>query len=267
MSKDIVQIKGTRYGLVITMDGTRDFGELRANLQQKIESSKGFFKGAKFTFQIDNALFHPTVTQELQAYCTANGLIYDPEIPFPVNPAKHNSDNTKPTAADQRIEHQTSLLNHTNTQKLVPAKKRIPHEGQGEQQENPLIVNQGLTAKELQQTTLLVKHNLRSGQKILHHGNVVILGDVNPGADVIAGGNIIIMGILRGIAHAGASGDTSATITAYNLKPTQIRIAQSLSRAPDNELVQLASAPEMAKIVHGQIVIEQLSPASSSKKF
>jgi septum site-determining protein MinC len=260
MSKDIVQIKGTRHGLVITIDGTRDFGELRANLQQKIERSKGFFKGAKFIFQTHNALINPTVTQELQAYCTAHGLVYDPEIPFSANPAKHNSDNPKPTSSDQWIESQIGLPDYTNSQKQVPAKKHL-------QQENPLIVNQGLTAKELQQTTLLVKHNLRSGQKILHPGNVVILGDVNAGADVVAGGNIVIMGILRGIAHAGASGDTSATITAYNLKPTQIRIAQSLSRAPDDELLQISSAPEMAKIVHGQIVIEQLSPASSSKKF
>lgn len=252
MSKDIVQIKGTRHGLVIMMDGSRDFNELKDNLKQKIESSKGFFNGAKFTFQIDNNLINSKVTQELQAYCSSHGLVYDPEIPFPGGP--HEKKHQQP-AIEQATTKKTTVEN--------PTANCVQRQHPGN---NSQITTQGLTSKELQQETLLVRHNLRSGQKIVYPGNVVILGDVNPGADIIAGGNIIIMGTLRGIAHAGASGDPSATITAYNLKPTQIRIAESLGRAPDDERFQQAISPEVAKIVNGQIVIEQLATPHAARK-
>ena len=81
--------------------------------------------------------------------------------------------------------------------------------------------------------TLLLCRNLRSGQKICSDGNVVILGDINPGAEVVAGGNILVMGSLRGIAHAGAGGDETAVVAAYRLNPTQIRIANHITRPPD----------------------------------
>ncbi|HWQ61597.1 MAG TPA: septum site-determining protein MinC, partial [Negativicutes bacterium] len=41
-------------------------------------------------------------------------------------------------------------------------------------------------------SALVVARTLRSGQKIVHPGSVVVIGDVNPGAQVIAGGDIII---------------------------------------------------------------------------
>ncbi len=47
---------------------------------------------------------------------------------------------------------------------------------------------------------LLHKKTLRSGQRIDHDGNVVILGDVNPGAVVTCTGDIVVMGTLRGVA-------------------------------------------------------------------
>ena len=59
-----------------------------------------------------------------------------------------------------------------------------------------------------------MQYSLRSGQKEEYSGSIVICGDVNAGAEVIAGGNIMIMGALRGLAHAGAHGNTMAMISA-----------------------------------------------------
>ncbi|HHU69110.1 MAG TPA: septum site-determining protein MinC [Thermoanaerobacterales bacterium] len=103
--------------------------------------------------------------------------------------------------------------------------------------------------------TFFVKKTLRSGQKINHDGNVVILGDVNPGAEVIATGDIFVFGVLRGIAHAGASGDNKAIVTAFRLQPTQLRIADKISRAPDG-MVFTPSFPEVALIKGERIYIE-----------
>ena len=67
--------------------------------------------------------------------------------------------------------------------------------------------------------------SLRCGQKLEFEGSLVILGDVNNGAEVIAGENIVVLGILRGLAHAGAKGNTKAIIAANLIESPQIRIA------------------------------------------
>lgn len=105
--------------------------------------------------------------------------------------------------------------------------------------------------------TVMVCRNLRSGQKFYTRGNIVILGDINPGAEVIAGGNILVMGALRGMAHAGALGDEQSVIAAFRLNPTQLRIADHITRAPDGEMFRVGN-PEMARIRAGKVVIEKM---------
>jgi len=105
--------------------------------------------------------------------------------------------------------------------------------------------------------TVLICRHLRSGQKFFTHGNLVILGDINPGAEVIAGGNILVMGALRGMAHAGALGNENSIIAAFRLNPTQIRIANHITRPPDGEVVPVNN-PELARIKSGKVIIEKL---------
>jgi septum site-determining protein MinC len=73
--------------------------------------------------------------------------------------------------------------------------------------------------------TKYITNSIRSGQKEEYTGSIVIFGDVNAGAEVIAGGNIAILGTLRGLAHAGANGNTMAVISANAIDITQVRIA------------------------------------------
>lgn len=105
------------------------------------------------------------------------------------------------------------------------------------------------------ENTILVQRTLRSGQSVRYSGNVVILGDVNPGAEVAATGNIIVMGALRGVVHAGANGDETAVVMAFRLNPTQLRIANHITRPPDNETVDM-DLPEIARIKDGVVTIE-----------
>jgi len=105
------------------------------------------------------------------------------------------------------------------------------------------------------ENTILVQRTLRSGQSIRYNGNVVVLGDVNPGAEVAATGNVIVMGALRGVVHAGAGGDENSVVMAFRLQPTQLRIANHITRPPDNETVD-TDHPEMARIRGGVVTIE-----------
>ena len=97
---------------------------------------------------------------------------------------------------------------------------------------------------------------VRSGDYLDSHGDLLILGDVNPGAKVSAEGNIIIWGRLLGIAHAGSKGNSHATISALQLRPVQLRIANKVARGP-KEKIQLGIA-EQAKIASGEIIISPL---------
>lgn len=90
-----------------------------------------------------------------------------------------------------------------------------------------------LIRKEAQTTTLV--RVVRSGQVLTFTGNLLLIGDVNPGGTIVATGNIYILGVLRGIAHAGSDGDTEAIIAASKMEPSQLRIADSVSRAPDTK--------------------------------
>lgn len=102
--------------------------------------------------------------------------------------------------------------------------------------------------------TLVVPRTLRSGQKIVHDGSVVVEGDLNPGAEVIAGGNVTVLGTCRGMAHAGANGSKEATITAKRLIASQLRIADIIARSP--ERIVPSDYVETARIVDNTIVIE-----------
>lgn len=89
--------------------------------------------------------------------------------------------------------------------------------------------------KEAEQSSSIqmMKSIVRSGQVLHIDGNLLLMGDVNPGGTVTATGDIYIMGSLRGMAHAGCDGNEKAIISASHMKPTQLRIAQIISRPPD----------------------------------
>lgn len=108
--------------------------------------------------------------------------------------------------------------------------------------------------------SLLIKKSLRSGQRVKFAGNIIVQGDVNPGAEVIADGNVIVMGTLWGVVHAGAGGNKNASIMAFQLRPTQIRISDHFTRPPDGIAVKVCFDPEIAFIHNGKVVIEQYEP-------
>jgi len=107
--------------------------------------------------------------------------------------------------------------------------------------------------------TKFFKGTIRSGQRIHYGGNVVVIGDVNPGGEVIAGGNIMVMGMLRGLAHAGAVGNTQAMVCAYVFQPTQLRIATLIAMPPDDESTR-PNYPEIALVKGDNLVIEAYLP-------
>ncbi|MHC5724597.1 MAG: septum site-determining protein MinC [Nostoc sp.] len=108
-----------------------------------------------------------------------------------------------------------------------------------------------------QADALYLEMTVRSGVEIRHPGTVILLGDLNPGGIVIADGDIIIWGRLRGIAHAGAGGNSECLIMALQMEPTQLRIADAVARAPEKLPMQFS--PEVAHITPQGIRIARAS--------
>ncbi|GAB6280802.1 MAG: septum site-determining protein MinC [Thermovirga sp.] len=81
---------------------------------------------------------------------------------------------------------------------------------------------------------LLVEESLRSGRKIEHDGEVIVLGNVNDGAEVIAGGSVVVMGRLRGLAHAGLGREDDAFIVAGQFEANLVRIGSKISYIDDS---------------------------------
>ena len=102
------------------------------------------------------------------------------------------------------------------------------------------------------------KGSLRNGQKIEFEGSVIVVGDVNPGAEIKAGGNIIVLGQLKGMAHAGCKGMTDAFVSAIYMAPVQLRIADIITRFPE-ENKKGPKPPEYAFVQDGQIFVMALS--------
>ena len=71
---------------------------------------------------------------------------------------------------------------------------------------------------------------------------------------VLAGGNVMIWGRLLGIAHAGKDGNVHCKITALQLRPIQLRIADKIARGPKEKPEEGLS--EEARIENNLIVIK-----------
>jgi septum site-determining protein MinC len=112
-------------------------------------------------------------------------------------------------------------------------------------------------SEESGEEAVLVRRTLRSGRSIRHRGHVVVIGDVNPGAEIVAGGDIVVWGRLRGIAHAGADGNSETVVCALDLSPTQLRIAHHIAISPARKG---EPKPELARVKNGQIVAERWKP-------
>ena len=111
------------------------------------------------------------------------------------------------------------------------------------------------SVKEVKSAPLYHTGTLRAGQNIFAEGHLIVLGDVNPGAEVTAVGNVVVLGILKGLVHAGATGNREATVVALGMRPTQIRIADIITRAPDGPQLSTNEA-EIAYIKNDRIYID-----------
>ncbi len=81
---------------------------------------------------------------------------------------------------------------------------------------------------------LVVERSLRSGQRIEHEGDVVVVGHVNDGSEIFASGNVSIWGRLQGLVHAGFDGNDDVKVLVRQFEARQIRVGRCFGTMEKN---------------------------------
>jgi septum site-determining protein MinC len=95
----------------------------------------------------------------------------------------------------------------------------------GDSPASPPISRTTSDSENLQAPLKLITQPVRSGQRIVAGGDLVVLGPVSAGSELVAEGNIHVYGPLRGRALAGARGDTGARIFCLQFAPELVAVA------------------------------------------
>ena len=109
----------------------------------------------------------------------------------------------------------------------------------------------------IEQPAMIIYRTVRGGQEVAYAGNIIIFGDVNPSARVVAKNDIFVVGSTRGILHAGCMGNRNAQIVAGSFNGGQVRIADLIVRAPDDN-TKIIGSFEIAKVLSEQIMIDKI---------
>lgn len=214
-----VQIKGIREGLLITL-GDGSWETIHQALLDQLDQQTGFLRGARLALDVGSHILKAVDLGQLSREISERELTLWAVI------------STSPTT--ERSAQSFGLATRLGSTRPAAGA------GAGSPAQNG-------------ESGILVHRTLRSGISVQDAGHIVVIGDVNPGAEVVAGGDVIVWGRLRGMVHAGASGNEGAVICALDLSPTQLRIAGQIAAPPKK---RSKSQPEMARIIDGRVVAE-----------
>ena len=275
--KEEIVFKGTRNGVLMLLNDELDYPTLKRKLAERLGAAENFFyRGAQVTIDVGNRILTSGQLIELEEMLRGKhglellnvvhgpGDMEDAEAsrPGPSPETDHRGERAWWAGGSDQRELAARAWNaaQKSLQSVAAAAPAAP----------PRPKAEDWRAEDLGagRNSLLVKRTLRSGQRVHFGGNLVILGDVNPGAEVIATGDIVVMGVLRGVAHAGApyggsTGNPGALVVAFRLQPTQLRIANVISRPPEDEALP-PTGPEVAYIRDGTVVIDEYPPHGST---
>ncbi len=213
----IIQIKGIRDGLLITLAGTV-WAELAEDFIKNVDERVSFFQGAHVALDVGTNELRVAELSKLRDQLSDRGIALWAIL--------SKSPITETTAQNLGLA--------TRITKPRPVQSR-------EELDLP------------EDAAKWVEGPLRSGNRVAFDGNIVVFGDVNPGAELVAGGSVIVWGRLRGVVHAGAQGDEEAIVCALELAPTQLRIAGQIAVSPKRTG---KSTPEVARIKDGILLAE-----------
>jgi len=233
-----VTLKSHGDGINIMLDSLADFATISADLRKKVSDAKQFFEGTSTNVSFLGRGLLPeeekTLLEIITTETTMSVTLVDYKAPVePPIPKKKG----KP-ATESKPELEPLQKAASTPQPLLT---------------HPPKINC------TESNTAYYQNGLRSGQSIKFKGSVVVLGDANPGSEIVADGNVIVLGALKGMAHAGAGGDSSCFVSALALLPTQLRISNIITYVPQPEKGKKeVPKPSIAYVKEGQVFVGPL---------
>jgi septum site-determining protein MinC len=213
---ELVAIKGSKEGLRVQLDEAAEWPQVLDSLRRQLAHSGSFFNGAQLTVDVGERPLNDAQLADMLTLLQQHGL--------------------RPQALAATTRESRNAARAVGITARPPAARAPAPAAQGSED-----------------TALLVRRTVRSGQVVRHTGHITVLGDVNAGAEIIAGGSVVVWGRLRGVVHAGALGDRAALICALELRPTQLRIADLIAHGDRSAA---GRTPEVACVEQERISVE-----------
>ncbi|PKB79464.1 MAG: septum site-determining protein MinC [SAR202 cluster bacterium Io17-Chloro-G9] len=220
----VVQVSGRGSSVDFTIDDTEAFDLVVRGLREYLADKRGLWSNGAITVNVGRRMQSPSevsqIKQVLQVECglTVTRFWCSPEA-LEQGRAVKGHPATVDIPAIQPI--LTALPSRP-----VQIQAAIPDEIMSSGPDVADTQTKTSPRRGRQADALFIKTTCRSGESIRYSGDVVVLADVNPGAEIVADGDVVVFGRLRGVAHAGAGGDSKATIIARQLEAPRLQIGQ-----------------------------------------
>lgn len=222
---DLLTIKGLKTGPTFSFNDEAAFPDIIRAVTDELTRANGFFRDSPVVLNFAGRLLSKEEWRALKEVLQREGLLLRYAVA------------TQPVSREllykEGLPVRETLLASTDEAKAAP----------------PTTTIKGSNA-------LYLRHGLRSGQKEVFEGNVVLMGDVNQGGEILAGGDAVVVGTLRGMVHAGYPDNPDAVVIALNLIPLQLRIGPFIARSDEGPNTQRARQPEIARVRDERIIIE-----------
>lgn len=264
MNESNVVFKGTQNGIMVFLDQDISFEDIKIQLGKESIDKKKFFGNASANIVFKGRKLTSDQEEELLSIINEHTDLKISFIPIdnykkPEKPAPKIKNARKNSLSDFLSNNQTN--NQTFDEKVIDAKESVPKEPipkESTPKESANILEPLALMSAGRNETFYHRGSLRSGQSISYEGSVVVLGNVNPAAIIKAHGNIIVLGSLKGVVHAGATGNSECFVAAIDFSPTQICIADLITYIPEEKKRSKRQNSSMAYIEDKKIYIAPL---------
>ena len=257
LKSGIVQVVARGTGVAFVLDENAPFDVVTAELRDYLKKQSGMWSKGEITINVGQRILARDELAQVKSIIETNsGLkvtrfwcspesLESGDLQFEIKPppsaesaktAAHNEIVLPEQAPAPSIESTTSGESASAIESIIESLKSR-HNKNGAR-------NRNITE------ALFIKSTFRSGQSLEHHGDVVVLADVNPGAEIRADGDVVVLGSLKGWVHAGASGDNKAVIIALELPSARFQIGKYQGIAPTTARRQPKSSASGPKIAY-----------------
>ena len=221
---ELFTIKGLKSGTTFLFDDQAAFPDVIHAVEEELARAKGFFRNSPVVLHFGERDLHKEEWRELKEVLHREGLLFRYAVAV--------TETSRDLLYKEGLPVREDLIISTQEKRTIQSAE-IP--------EAPV---------------LYLRRSLRSGQKHVFNGDVVLVGDINQGAEIIAGGDTIVFGTLRGVVHAGYPDNHNAVVLALNLMPLQLRIGPFIARAEEGQNNRRVQRPEVARVKDERIIVE-----------